>query len=130
MPDGVEVSVLKALKGLPLDTDDADICDFTLEEQNAALEAQGVTPTVDPGYKPVCSETVVYVVAAVVLNEKDEVLMMQEAKQSCAGKVFSFNFPCFHNKEEIYYFKNVSCNNCVAQGSGICLRDACRRARA
>lgn len=86
MPDAVEISLTKLLKGLPLAGDEAEICDFTLEEQNAALEAQGVTPTVDPTYKPVCSETVTYVVAAVILNEKNEVLMMQEAKQSCAGK--------------------------------------------
>lgn len=86
MPDAVEISIGRLLKGLPLEGDEAEICDFTLEEQNAALEAQGVTPTVDPSYKPVCSETVTYVVAAVILNDKNEVLMMQEAKQSCAGK--------------------------------------------
>lgn len=86
MPDSVEVSLGKLLKGLPLDGDEAEICDFTLEEQNAALEAQGVTPTVDPSFKPICSETVTYVVAAVILNENNEVLMMQEAKKSCAGK--------------------------------------------
>lgn len=86
MPDTVEISLGKLLKGLPLEGDEGEICDFTLEEQNAALEAQGVTPTVDLSYKPVCSETVTYVVAAVILNEKNEVLMMQEAKQSCAGK--------------------------------------------
>lgn len=86
MPDVVELYVEKALKGLPLEGDDAEICDFTLEEQNVALESQGIAPGVSPNYKPVLGETVTYIVAAVLLNENDEVLMMQEAKQSCAGK--------------------------------------------
>lgn len=86
MPDSVEVSLEKLLKGVPLDGEEAEICDFTLEEQNAALESQGVTTNVDPTFKPICSETVTYVVAAVIFNENDEVLMMQEAKKSCAGK--------------------------------------------
>lgn len=86
MPDAVEISLDNLLKGYSLSGDEAEICDFTLEEQNAALEAQGVTPSVDPSFKPICSETVTYVVAAVILNEKNEILMMQEAKKSCAGK--------------------------------------------
>lgn len=86
MSAAVESSIEKVLNGLPLEGHEAEICDFTLEEQNAALESQGVTPTVSPSYKPILGETVTYVVAAVVLNEKNEVLLMQEAKQSCAGK--------------------------------------------
>lgn len=86
MPDSVETAINKVLKGLPLDEEQAEICDFSLEEQNAALESQGITPSVSPNYKPISGETITYVVAAVILNENDEVLMMQEAKQSCAGK--------------------------------------------
>lgn len=35
---------------------------------------------------PICSKTVTYIVAAVVINDQGEVLMMQEAKASCTGK--------------------------------------------
>lgn len=86
MPDAVEISVEKILRGLPLDGEEAEICDFTLEEQNAALESQGVVPCVKANYKPILGDTVTYVVAAVILNDKNEVLMMQEAKPACAGK--------------------------------------------
>lgn len=86
MPDSVEESVEKVLKGFPLENEEAEICDFTLEEQNSALESQGITPNVDPNFKPVLGENVTYIVAAVIINEDNEVLMMQEAKQSCAGK--------------------------------------------
>lgn len=37
-------------------------------------------------YVPLCQKTVTYVVAAVLVNEDDEVLMIQEAKPSCVGK--------------------------------------------
>lgn len=86
MPDSVETAINKVLKGLPLDGEQSEICDFSIEEQNAALESQGITPSVSPNYKPITRETIMYVVAAVILNENNEVLMMQEAKQSCAGK--------------------------------------------
>lgn len=86
MPDTVESNLLKVLKGLPLEGEEAEICDFSLQEQNEALESQGIQPSIDPKYKPVVGETVTYIVACVILNEHGEVLMMQEAKQSCAGK--------------------------------------------
>ena len=37
-------------------------------------------------YVPITKETVHYIVAAVVTNDHQEVLMMQEAKESCRGK--------------------------------------------
>ncbi|KAK2179502.1 hypothetical protein NP493_484g01017 [Ridgeia piscesae] len=37
-------------------------------------------------YVPVLKESVCYIVAAVVTNDHQEVLMMQEAKKSCRGK--------------------------------------------
>ncbi|XP_045468980.1 8-oxo-dGDP phosphatase NUDT18 [Harmonia axyridis] len=86
MPDSVELNIEKVLKGLPLENEESGICDFTLEEQNAALEIQGIQPSVSPNFKPVLKETVTYVVAVLVINDKNEVLMMQEAKESCAGK--------------------------------------------
>lgn len=86
MPDSVETNLIRVLKGLSLTGEEAEICDFSLEEQNEALESQGIQPTVDPHYKPVLGETVTYIVAGVILNEYGDVLMMQEAKPSCAGK--------------------------------------------
>ncbi|CAG9822552.1 unnamed protein product [Phaedon cochleariae] len=86
MPDSVEENLRRVLKGLPLDSEEAEICDFSLEEQNEALESQGIQPSVDPKYKPVICETIMYIVACVIVNDSDEVLMMQEAKKSCAGK--------------------------------------------
>lgn len=86
MPDSVEKNLQRVLKGLPLEDEEAELCDFSLEEQNEALESQGIQPSVDPKYKPVIYETVMYIVACVILNEYNEVLMIQEAKKSCAGK--------------------------------------------
>ncbi|XP_055377782.1 8-oxo-dGDP phosphatase NUDT18 [Condylostylus longicornis] len=62
------------------------LCDFSLEEQNAATEAQGVQPSTPSDYVPVLGKSVTIIVACVIINEYDEILMMQEAKQSCAGK--------------------------------------------
>lgn len=63
-----------------------DLCDFTLAEQNAATEAQGVQPSAASDFVPLLGRTVNYIVACVLLNEQMDVLMMQEAKESCAGK--------------------------------------------
>lgn len=49
-------------------------------------EANGIKPAVSSSYVPVCQKTVTYIVAAILINEHDEVLMMQEAKSSCLGK--------------------------------------------
>lgn len=49
-------------------------------------EANGIKPAVSSSYVPVCQKTVTYIVAAVIFNEHDEVLMMQEAKTSCMEK--------------------------------------------
>ncbi|CAH1381193.1 hypothetical protein MTP99_005171 [Tenebrio molitor] len=86
MPDTVELNLGRVLNAQPLEGDESAICDFSLEEQNAAYESQGVQPTVSPNFKPVVNETVTYVVAVVLINDDDEVLMMQEAKETCAGK--------------------------------------------
>ncbi|XP_040573787.1 8-oxo-dGDP phosphatase NUDT18 [Lepeophtheirus salmonis] len=63
-----------------------EFCDFSLNDQNNAATAKGVTPTAPKEFKPVIKKTVTYVVAAVLINDRDEVLMMQEAKSSCAGQ--------------------------------------------
>lgn len=49
-------------------------------------EAKGIQPTASSSYVPICQKTVTYIVAAVLFNDSDEVLMIQEAKASCAGK--------------------------------------------
>lgn len=86
MPDTVEDNLLSVLNGQSLDGDEAELCDFSLQEQNEALEAQGIQPSVNPIYKPIIGSTITYVVAVVLLNDDNEVLMIQEAKVSCAGK--------------------------------------------
>lgn len=86
MPDTVEENLTSVLNGLPLDGEEAELCDYTLQEQNEALEAQGIQPSADPSYKPIVGSTIVYIVAVVLINDDNEVLMIQEAKTSCAGK--------------------------------------------
>ncbi|KAB0795043.1 hypothetical protein PPYR_04828 [Photinus pyralis] len=82
----IEIWLDKILKGRALEDEQSTICDFSIDEQITALESQGIAPNVAQISQPVLGETVTYIVAAVLLNEKNEVLMMQEAKQSCAGK--------------------------------------------
>ena len=50
------------------------------------LVAKGVTPSTPSDYVPIAKSTVTYIVMAVIFNENGEVLMMQEAKSSCAGQ--------------------------------------------
>lgn len=88
-PSGTDAQLVRLLAGaaLPLpDEDPAALCDFTLAQQNAAVEAQGVQSSAPADYVPVLGKTVTYIVATVLINGDDEVLMMQEAKESCAGK--------------------------------------------
>lgn len=82
----MENNLVRVLEGQYLDEITSELCDFTLEEQNAVLEAQGVTPSAASDFIPVLSSTVTYVVACILVNEKNEVLMIQEAKASCSGK--------------------------------------------
>ena len=82
----MEINLTKLLDGGHFDEPTGELCDFTLEEQNAATEAQGVQPSASSDFVPILGKTVTYIVACVLINEKNEVLMMQEAKQSCAGK--------------------------------------------
>lgn len=86
MPHSIDISVTRVLDGHGLEGPEAQLCDFTVAEQNAAAEAQGVVPAAPSNYKPILGESVTYIVACVIINDKDEVLMIQEAKQMCAGK--------------------------------------------
>lgn len=86
MSQSIEQSLAGLLDGAPIDEDLDTLCDFTLKEQNAVFEAQGVQPLTGADFVPVLGKTVTYIVACVLFNERNEVLMIQEAKKSCAGK--------------------------------------------
>lgn len=81
----MENNLIRVLEGQYLDELTSELCDFSLEEQNAFAEAQGVKPSADSNYVPQVGKTVTYIVAVVIVNEDNEVLMIQEAKKSCAG---------------------------------------------
>lgn len=82
----MEERVPHLIKKLALASCTTDICDFSLEEQNALSEAKGISVTTAKPITPVVGKTVNYIVAFVLVNDKDEVLMMQEARESCRGK--------------------------------------------
>jgi len=63
-----------------------EFCDFSIAEQNEAAASKGVQPGTPSDFVPVVKKSVCYIVAAVIFNENSEVLMMQEAKSSCAGQ--------------------------------------------
>lgn len=83
--DSIEQKLLGILAAQDLGDITQELCDFSLEEQNATAEAQGIQPSASADYIPLLGKSVTYIVACVLFNERDEVLMMQEAKQSCAG---------------------------------------------
>lgn len=74
------------VKKLSLASCSTDLCDFTLEEQNALSEAKGISVTTKPTGAVLVGKNVNYIVAFVVVNDRDEVLMIQEARDSCRGK--------------------------------------------
>jgi 8-oxo-dGDP phosphatase len=84
----MERSLIRLLDGgQHLDEVTSELCDFTVEQQNQFLESQGLqVPSATADFQPVLGKTVTYIVACVIFNENNELLMMQEAKKSCAGK--------------------------------------------
>ncbi len=54
-----------------------EFCDFSLSDQNEAALAKGVQPAVQADFKPVIKKSVTYIVAAVLVNDQGDVLMMQ-----------------------------------------------------
>ncbi|XP_032787230.2 8-oxo-dGDP phosphatase NUDT18 isoform X1 [Daphnia magna] len=83
--ENIEKNVILLLNGK--DTEEPqDFCDFTLEDQNEAAISKGLAPSAPPDFVPILKQSVCYVVMAVIINEKNEILMMQEAKSSCAGQ--------------------------------------------
>lgn len=79
--------VRRVLDGKDLGEITSELCDFSLKEQNATAEAQGVQPSSASDFVPILGKTVTYIVACVLINEHDELLMIEEAKQSCAGEI-------------------------------------------
>lgn len=63
-----------------------EFCDYSLSDQNETSVAKGIQPSAPSDFKPVIKKSVTYIVAAVLINEHGDVLMMQEAKSSCAGQ--------------------------------------------
>ena len=51
-----------------------EFCDFTLAQQNEATAAKGVPPSAPADFQPVVKKSVCYIVAAVLFNEKNEVV--------------------------------------------------------
>lgn len=52
---------------------------------NLFTVSQGLDSIYSPDFKPILHNGVSYIVVTVLINDKNEVLMMQEAKSSCAG---------------------------------------------
>lgn len=84
MADTIETKLLCLLDGKYFDEDlTQDLCDLSIAEQNKKIDALNARPSAD--FQPILERTVTYIVACILINEQNEVLMMQEAKQSCAG---------------------------------------------
>lgn len=83
--DSIQDNIRLLLEGRPYE-ELHEFCDFSLRDQNDVTAAKGVPPTAPADFKPIVKKSVCYIVAAVLFNEKGEVLMMQEAKSSCAGQ--------------------------------------------
>ncbi|KAG1701177.1 8-oxo-dGDP phosphatase NUDT18 [Nymphon striatum] len=64
-----------------------EFCDFSLDEQIEQIASKGIEANkLSNRYIPVVQKSVCYIVLIVLINEDNEVLMMQEAKKSCAGQ--------------------------------------------
>ena len=50
-----------------------EFCDFSLTDQYEAAAAKGVQPNTPTDFTPVVKKSVVYIVGAVIFNEKGEV---------------------------------------------------------
>ncbi|XP_064094998.1 8-oxo-dGDP phosphatase NUDT18-like isoform X2 [Macrobrachium nipponense] len=100
--DSIEENIGLLLQGKDIE-ESQEFCDFTLEDQNEVTDssaispdmcatvdgidfAKGVAPSSPATFTPILKENVCFIVAAVLVNEEGHVLMMQEAKKSCAGQ--------------------------------------------
>ncbi|XP_043803173.1 8-oxo-dGDP phosphatase NUDT18 [Apis laboriosa] len=75
----IEKQIELLLTGHPLEIDDMH---ETIHAAQNEIGETGVSST----YIPICQKTVTYIVAAVIINNQGEILMMQEAKSTCNGK--------------------------------------------
>ncbi|XP_060818032.1 8-oxo-dGDP phosphatase NUDT18 [Bombus pascuorum] len=75
----IEKQIELLLAGHPLEIDDTHDSTHAVQDE---IGGKGTPST----YIPICQKTVTYIVAAVVINNQGEVLMMQEAKATCSGK--------------------------------------------
>ena len=50
-----------------------EFCDFSLADQNEAVAAKGVAPAAPVDFQPVVKKSIMYIVAAVIINDKGEV---------------------------------------------------------
>ena len=50
-----------------------EFCDFSIAEQNEAAASKGVQPGTPSDFVPVVKKSVCYIVAAVIINEQNEV---------------------------------------------------------
>jgi len=83
--DSIARNIRLLLDGKPFE-EMYEFCDYSLADQNETSLAKGVQPSAPSDFKPVIKKSVTYIVAAVLINEHGDVLMMQEAKSSCAGQ--------------------------------------------
>jgi len=74
-----EEMIQALLDGQALDTE--EFCDFSLEEQNEATAAKGVSPTAPSTFTPELKKNVCFIVAGAIVNDEGEILMIQEAKR-------------------------------------------------
>ena len=90
----IKSNVALLLEGKPYE-EMHEFCDFSLEEQNEVQVSKGVQPSAPADFKPVIKKSVTYIVAAVLINDQGEVLMMQvfEMFSFCRKNCkFSMNF--------------------------------------
>nr|XP_027209633.1 8-oxo-dGDP phosphatase NUDT18-like [Penaeus vannamei] len=94
--DSIEGNIKLLLQGKEIE-ESQEFCDFTLDDQNEVTgsneathsdegAAKGVAPSSPAEFTPILKDNVCFIVAAVLVNSEGQVLMMQEAKSSCAGQ--------------------------------------------
>ena len=74
--DSIARNIRLLLEGKPFE-EMYEFCDFSLADQNETSLAKGIQPSAPSDYKPVIKKSVTYIVAAVLINEHGDVLMMQ-----------------------------------------------------
>ncbi|XP_022650463.1 8-oxo-dGDP phosphatase NUDT18-like [Varroa destructor] len=81
----IESILEDVVRGEAVNDDGAGCVDYSIQDQLAELATKGVESQCTADFRPVLMKNVTYIAGAVVFNDKGEVLLMQEAKVSCAG---------------------------------------------